>query len=97
MPKGRVQSQSTSFEGMNMSLNAPYLLQYHRILTLPICLKHQSWYSHHSDAADIIPENQCRTSKVCCDWVERQNSAFVVSARRPTVQNPGKFILLHPC
>jgi hypothetical protein len=50
-----------------------------------------------SDAADIIPENQCRTSKVCCDWVKRQNSAFVVGARWPTVQDPGRFILLHHC
>src|SRR5271154_1538633 len=47
MPRGRVQIPSTSFEGMSMLLNAPYLLQYRRILTLPICLRHQSWYLHH--------------------------------------------------
>lgn len=44
-----------------------------------------------SDVADIVPENQCRTSKVCCDWVKRQNSAFVVGARWPAIQNLGKF------
>ena len=53
--------------------------------------------STSSDAANIIPENQCRTRTICCDRFKRQNRSFVVGAGWSTVQDLGKFVLRRLC
>jgi len=93
MLKGRLQSPNMSFEGMSTSLSVLYLLRYHHTLILPICLRHQSWYSYCRFALIAFQENQCRTRKICGDRFKRQNGAFVVSPGWSAVQSLGRSVL----